>query len=384
MASVVARKGAQGVTYQVKWRDERGAQQTRGKFKRKSDAQLFKARVEAGVADHQPARKASTIGDLVVRRRASHRASRSTIAKERSLSKRLAPLEDRRVDSLRASDVRAWVAGLVDDGLSAETVSACLRLLRNVLDVAVEDDEVAANVAARVKPPRIVKPPLDADDVLTVPEFEAILEQLPDRWLALFALRAYAGPRLSEALAVRREDVDLLRRRVHVGHRVLEEVAGVVAIRESGKTRGSDRWVPIPARVVELLGLHLATYPVGRDGLVFTGPDGGWVLRDNLRRRVWEPAVRGATVAGRPVTVVTMRNLRHTAASWMLAAGLDPLEVAFRLGHARPSTTLDTYARFRLREHTEVDPYDAGLTRLGNNLGTRAEGNSGPARDSAG
>jgi len=54
---------------------------------------------------------------------------------------------------------------------------------------------------------------------------------------------------------------------------------------------------------------------------------------------------------------VTMRNLRHTAAAWMLEAGLDPLEVAYRLGHANPSMTLDVYARFRPRPGEQTDPY---------------------------
>jgi integrase len=371
MAAIIVRDGARGRSYQVKWRDERGQQRSKT-FKRKSDAQLFRAQVETGT--HKLSVKpVTTIADALVRYTASRRASRSTLAKEASLSNRLKPLAGQPVESLRVSDVRAWVADLVDEGLAAETVSACLRLLRNVLDTAVEDDEVAANVAARVKPPRIVKPPLDADDVLSVPEFEAILRELPDRWRALFALRAYAGPRLSEALGMRRMDVDLLRRRVHVGHRVLEEVGGVVELRESGKTRGSDRWVPIPSRVLELLEHHMATYPSGRHELVFVGTDGAPVRRDNLRRRVWNPAVRTALVDDQPVTVVTMRNLRHTAASWMLAAGLDPLDVSFRLGHSKPSTTLDTYARFRPREHSETDPYDVALT----NSGTTREHPSG-------
>ena len=37
-------------------------------------------------------------------------------------------------------------------------------------------------------------------------------------------------------------------------------------------------------------------------------------------------------------------DLRHTAATHMLANGIDPLTVSRRLGHTRASTTLDTYA----------------------------------------
>ena len=37
-------------------------------------------------------------------------------------------------------------------------------------------------------------------------------------------------------------------------------------------------------------------------------------------------------------------DLRHTAATHMLANGIDLLTVSRRLGHTRASTTLDTYA----------------------------------------
>lgn len=91
------------------------------------------------------------------------------------------------------------------------------------------------------------------------------------------------------------------RRRVHVGHRVLEEVGGVVELRESGKTRGSDRWIPIPDRVVDLLAEHIAQQDRQRGQLLFTAERGVHVRRDNLRRRVWDPAVASAVVDGSPV-----------------------------------------------------------------------------------
>lgn len=210
MASIHTETNKRGRSYRVKWRDVDGQQRTRT-FARRSDALVFRGQVETGSTVAEPARRTDDLRLVLEQYQATRRASRSTLAKEASLARRLEPLAGRPVGELRAGDVRAWVADLVDVGPSPETVSACLRLLRSVLDRAVEDDQIAANVAARVKPPKIVKPPLDADDVLTVPEFEAVLEQIPDRWRALFALRAYTGPRLSEALGVRREDVDLLR-----------------------------------------------------------------------------------------------------------------------------------------------------------------------------
>lgn len=75
-----------------------------------------------------------------------------------------------------------------------------------------------------------------------------------------------------------------------------------------------------------------------------------------------------------------MRNLRHTAASWMLAAGLPPIEVAHRLGHSKPSTTLDTYARFQPRADDVADPYADVFRR---NIGGTSAESPGVARSSA-
>jgi integrase len=40
----------------------------------------------------------------------------------------------------------------------------------------------------------------------------------------------------------------------------------------------------------------------------------------------------------------TLHDLRHTAATWMLAAGVDVASVARVLGHATPTTTLSICA----------------------------------------
>ncbi|HEY1653561.1 MAG TPA: tyrosine-type recombinase/integrase [Candidatus Tumulicola sp.] len=47
---------------------------------------------------------------------------------------------------------------------------------------------------------------------------------------------------------------------------------------------------------------------------------------------------------GRSKVKATLHDLRHTAATWMLAAGVDIASVARVLGHATPTTTLSIYA----------------------------------------
>ena len=48
-------------------------------------------------------------------------------------------------------------------------------------------------------------------------------------------------------------------------------------------------------------------------------------------------------VVSRKLPKVSFHALRHTHASTLIAAGLDILTISRRLGHGRPSVTLDVY-----------------------------------------
>ncbi len=83
---------------------------------------------------------------------------------------------------------------------------------------------------------------------------------------------------------------------------------------------------------------------------------------------------------------MTVRNLRHSAASLMLTSGLRDLEVAHRLGHSKPSTTKDIYARFIPADENTIDPYEAMLADQdhGNTTGTAVTEKRRVARGHAG
>ena len=72
--------------------------------------------------------------------------------------------------------------------------------------------------------------------------------------------------------------------------------------------------------------------------LVFTATEGGPIRYTNWRRRVWIPATNEAGLGG-----VCFHHLRHSHATFLIDAGIDPVRVSRRLGHARISITLDRY-----------------------------------------
>lgn len=73
--------------------------------------------------------------------------------------------------------------------------------------------------------------------------------------------------------------------------------------------------------------------------LVFTCRAGGTLSPQNLRNRSFLPLQKAAGID----PPVRFHDLRHTAASLLLEAGVHPKIVSERLGHASIAITMDTY-----------------------------------------
>jgi integrase len=95
------------------------------------------------------------------------------------------------------------------------------------------------------------------------------------------------------------------------------------------------RIVPIPPALVAIVREHIARFGVAPDGRLFRSPAGGLVgsptyarVWDLARRLAFTPAQVASPLAGRPY------DLRHTAVSTWLNAGVPAAEVAERAGHS--------------------------------------------------
>jgi integrase len=130
---------------------------------------------------------------------------------------------------------------------------------------------------------------------------------------------AGTGVRPEEAFGAEWRDADLERRMLMV--------PGAFArgrLKEYGKTAGSRRAVPLRSRVVAALELMPR-----RRGIVFPAPEGGRIDINNWRHRAWSPALAAAGIKHRRIY-----DLRHTYATWNLAAGVDIFTLARRMGRA--------------------------------------------------
>ena len=124
----------------------------------------------------------------------------------------------------------------------------------------------------------------------------------------------------------------------------LEEIAGRLRVKDT-KNAHRNRTIALSPGTVELLACHRAAQiaagrGVENDDLDFTASQGGGYLRQsNVTRFHWRPLL---ATAGVPP--MGLYSLRHTCATLLLMAGVNPKVVSERLGHASIKMTLDVYS----------------------------------------
>ncbi len=192
--------------------------------------------------------------------------------------------------------------------------------------------------------PRVISAEIE---VFTDEEVRAILSAATgDRLEALCTVAVGTGAREGELFALEAADFDLNAGAVKITKMLDQGEDGFKLQRP--KSRSGLRTIGLPAFALEAIGRHL----VGRKpGPVFTSLSGTYLARSNFIRRDWAAQLEKAGVSYRK-----FHTLRHTHASRLLAAGVDPAEVSKRIGdlietvmrvyaHWIPTIGRDTAAR---------------------------------------
>ena len=242
------------------------------------------------------------------------------------LRRHLAPaLGHLAIADIQPSQVRRWRKQLLDAGVSAVTVAKAYRLLKAVLNTALDDGVIRRN-PCRIKGAGQEESP--ERPILTIPEVYALADAVGQRYRALVLLAMFSSLRWSELGGLRRCDIDLEARTVRV-IRQLTQVRGGGFAFGPPKSRAGRRVVPIPDLIIPAIRWHLACFAgPGDEALVFTSPAGMPLHHSNFRRRVWLPALGSARLPA-----IHFHDLRHTGNQLAASAGATLRELMDRMGH---------------------------------------------------
>lgn len=238
------------------------------------------------------------------------------------------------------------------EGLSPSRIRQAHSLLSATLAAAVRNQMLSNNPAAGASLPRRVRTEMR---FLKPNEIRRLADAIPERHRALIYTLAYSGMREGEATALRRNRVNFLRREIIIA----ESATDVHGRKVFGQTKNHEtRTIAVPRFLIDILATHLDDISDEPNALLFTSTTGGPIDWSNFRTRVWKPALAAAQLD----PGVRIHDLRHTAASMLIAQDCHPKVVQEHLGHSSIVITMDRYGHLYPEDRSKVaDALDAAF-----------------------
>lgn len=248
-------------------------------------------------------------------------------------------LGDRVLVSMLPMDIQTTYHGMIERGLSARTVRYTHAVLRSAMRQALRWRLLLDNPVDGVKTPQPLRGEMRS---LTVEQAQAFLRAaLVTPHGPVLAVALTTGMRPSEYLALKWQDLDWTRQTVSVV-RSVRRLDGRWCFSDTKRSRSRrpirlQTWIVALLRDLRTKASAQDLYPELRD-LVFRTPSGQPINADCLAKHFRSIL----DSAGLPR--IRLYDLRHSAATIALAAGVSPKVVSEQLGHASTAFTLDTYA----------------------------------------
>ncbi len=244
---------------------------------------------------------------------------------------------------LSARDLDALYARKLEEGLSPIRIRSIHIVIRMALKQAIRWRLISRNVSDDVSPPRDTQP--HERQTLTPEQARKLLAAAKGHRLeAILTLALATGMRRGELLALRWKEIDFERKSLYV-RRSVNRLPGGHCETEP-KTASSKRHITLPQFVIEALQQHRIRQKEARlkagptweeNDLVFCNIYGRFlnsqslfVLFSSLLEKAELPHMR-------------FHDLRHSAATILLAMGVSAKVVQELLGHSNITMTLNVY-----------------------------------------
>ena len=237
----------------------------------------------------------------------------------------------------KAAHVQHLYIELSKGGMSAAMQRKVATTLSMSLNEAMRLDLIPGNPASKVRKPKAVKPEILALDLDQVAAF--LKAARTDRLYAYYVTALDTGARPGELFALNWEDVDFKRCSLSIT-KSLEEIAGHHRVKPPKTARGRRR-IQLASTTLAVLAAHREAMAAAGflKGPVFCNAIGGYIRISDLRQNSFLPIVKRGKLPP-----MRLYDLRHTCATLLLLAGVQPKVVSERLGHASITITLDTYS----------------------------------------
>lgn len=344
-------------SYQVQWRDRDTGQPERWTFDAIEEAETWKRLLNAnGQSLKQAERLAAdnkltgpTVAELMV----THISELTDVGPymlkryKKAIGNHFSgTIGMRKAAAVEYEDIVRWIKYMQGKDLAPKTIANWHGFLSATMTTAIRKGIRSDNPCKGVKLPKASA----TEDVIRFIDragWEQIIAGMDPHFVPFFQLLVGTGLRFGEATALMASDfkLDDATPTVRITKAWKEDESGGYYIGPP-KTRRSIRTVSLAPSTVDLIR---GPVEAAGDGYVFVLKRGGVMRSGSTYNRAWEPALKAAGIpkGERP----RIHDVRHTHASWMIAAGMEIFALSRRLGHESITTTMDRYSHLMPDAH---------------------------------
>ncbi len=261
-----------------------------------------------------------------------------------------------KMTALSSAHMQKLSDSLADNGYSGSTVQDSIFTVGQVIEHAIMRGWVRRNVM-RDKKVRMPKKNRDTP-IPTLDEVRRILSVIGEvkkgyveeccyARVAMVVLAIFTGMRRGEICGLHWSNVDFEQRVIHVKHNLTDR--GVL---KAPKTNAGVRTVPMSAPVYAALKAIWDLDPEARGEYVVAGKGGKRIMPFTVTGYHWPRVLKAAGIKGEgKAPKYTFHSLRKVATSLFLNSGLPVHQTQKLIGHSKPSTTLEIYAKVFADDH---------------------------------
>lgn len=279
-----------------------------------------------------------------------------------------------KVIDIRKSDILLFYNSLTEQGLSAGTIKIIHKIVRPALQLACDDNVIVKNPADGCT--KEYAEDMEKKYALTFDEEKEFLDRIEmrprmKRYYPMYAIMLQTGLRISEAIGLTWNDVDMAKREISVNHQVqYRKIKDEMKLYASDtKTNAGNRVIPMTDEVYDLFVGQKKVWLMtkkdpdfevdGYKDFVFVSHMTGKCMNHNNIRRMMRSIVGMNSEREVQLPNISPHILRHTACCRYAESGCDIKVLQYLMGQTDIRTTMRVY------NHVDLERVKRELDKLG-------------------
>ncbi len=263
-----------------------------------------------------------------------------------------------KVIDIKKSDILLFYNFLTEQGLSVGTIKIIHKIIRPTLQLACDDNVIAKNPADGCTKEYVDD--MEKKYALTFEEEKEFLDRIEmrprmRRYYPMYAIMLHTGLRISEAVGLTWNDIDMDKRILHVNHQIQyrKVQGGMKLYANSTKTNAGNRNIPMTDEVYRLFIEQKKVWLVtkkepdfdvdGYKDFVFVSHLTGKCMNHNSVRRMMKAIVEMNNEREVQLPDLSPHILRHTACCRFAESGCDIKVLQYLMGQTDIRTTMRVY-----------------------------------------